>query len=86
MCRKWRRCLHRQRVVDLNVPVEIDGVQFSPGDLVIADRDGIVVVPQNIEAEAIRQAWDKVNAENVTRDAIRAGMKATEAYEKYGVL
>lgn len=99
-CRKMRemefpvfargRCIYdsqnRQRVVDLDVPVEIDNVRFSPGDLVIADEDGVVVVPQEIEAEAVRRAWDKVHAENITRDAIRAGMKATAAYEKYGVL
>jgi regulator of RNase E activity RraA len=78
--------LHRQRVIDVDVPVEIDGVRFSPGDLVLADLDGIVVVPQPVEAEAIQRAWDKVHAENRTRDAIRAGMKAAAAYEKFGVL
>jgi 4-hydroxy-4-methyl-2-oxoglutarate aldolase len=78
--------LHRQRVIDRNVPVEIDGVTFSPGDLVIADTDGIVVVPQRVEKEAIQLAWNKVNAENITRDAIKAGMKATDAYRKFGVL
>lgn len=78
--------LHRQRVVDIDVPVEIDGVTFHPGDLVIADSDGVVVVPREVETEAVRNAWIKVHAENETRDAIRAGMKAVEAYEKYGVL
>lgn len=77
---------NRQRVIDLDVPVEIAGVQFSPGDLVLADQDGVVVVPQQVEAEAIRRAWEKVHAENRTRDAIRAGMKATEAYQRFGVL
>ncbi|REJ74135.1 MAG: RraA family protein [Planctomycetota bacterium] len=84
------KCLYdsqnRQRVVDIDVTVEIDGVQFSPGDLVFADEDGVVVVPQEIEQQAVAAAWKKVNDENVTRDAIKAGMKATEAYEKYGVL
>lgn len=78
--------LHRQRVVDLDVPVEIDGVSFHPGDLVIADCDGVVVIPRAIETEAVQNAWRKVHDENVTRDAIRDGMKATDAYEKYGVL
>lgn len=77
---------NRQRVVEFDVPVEIDGVIFSPGDLVIADVDGVVVVPQEIEGEAVRRAWQKVHDENITRDAIHAGMKATDAYEKYGVL
>lgn len=78
--------MNRQRVINADVPVEIDGVKFCPGDLVMADLDGVVVVPQECETEAIRAAWEKVHAENVTRDAIKAGMKATAAYEKYGVL
>jgi regulator of RNase E activity RraA len=78
--------MHRHRVVDIDVPVEIDRVAFRPGDLLIADVDGVVVVPQEIEQEAVRAAWNKVHAENVTRDAIQAGMKATDAYRKYGVL
>jgi regulator of RNase E activity RraA len=78
--------LNRQRVIDIDVPVEIDGVRFEPGDLVLADADGVVVVPQSAETSAIRRAWDKVHAENITRDAIRQGMKATEVYNRYGVL
>ncbi|MBL8850195.1 MAG: RraA family protein [Planctomycetaceae bacterium] len=77
---------NRQRVVDLDVTVEIDGVKFAPGDLVFADEDGVVVVPQAVEREAITAAWQKVHAENITRDAIRGGMQATAAYEKYGIL
>ncbi|MBD3675776.1 MAG: RraA family protein [Planctomycetaceae bacterium] len=77
---------HRQRVIDLDVPVEIDGVTFTPGDLVVADRDGIVVVPQQVEEQVLKLAWEKVHAENITRDAIKEGMKAADAYEKYGVL
>ena len=76
----------RQRVVDIDVPVEVGGVRFCPGDLIIADEDGIVVVPKVIEEAAIRRAWEKVHAENVVRDAIVQGMKAVAAFEKYGVL
>lgn len=76
----------RQRVVDRDVPVEIDGVRFCPGDLVVADGDGIVVVPQQVEMEVLKLAWEKVHAENEVRDAIRDGMKAVKAYETYGVL
>ncbi len=77
---------NRQRVVDIDVPVEIDGVRFSPGDVVMADEDGIVVIPKAIEEEVIKAALAKVSAENITRDEIKNGMKATEAYLKYGVL
>ncbi|MFP6764417.1 MAG: RraA family protein [Planctomycetaceae bacterium] len=78
--------LNRQRVTDIDIPVEIDGVTFSPGDLVVADADGIVVVPQDVEDETIRRAWQKVHDENITRDAIKSGMRATAAYARYGIL
>ncbi|HJZ93888.1 MAG TPA: RraA family protein [Gemmataceae bacterium] len=77
---------HRQRVIDLDVPVEIDGVRFGPGDLVIADVDGVIVVPKAVEATVIRRAWEKVHAENQVRDAIKSGMKAATAFETFGVL
>ena len=76
----------RQRVIDRDVSVQIDGVTFSPGDLVMADEDGIVVVPQPVEQEVLAAAWRKVQAENEVRDAIADGMKAVDAYEKFGVL
>lgn len=84
------KCLYdskdRQRVIDRDIPVEIDGVVFSPGDLVVADEDGIAVVPQHVEQKVLQFAWQKVHAENEVRDAIRNGMKAVAAYEKFGVL
>ncbi len=77
---------NRQRVIDVDVPVQIDRVPIHPGDLIIADEDGIVVVPQAVEQQVIQAAWNKVHAENITRDAIKNGMKAVDAYKKYGVL
>jgi len=77
---------HRQRVVQIDAVVQIDGVRFTPGELVIADVDGVVVVPSAAEEDVLRRAWQKVHDENQVRDAIRAGMNAGQAYERYGVL
>ncbi|HEX3151634.1 MAG TPA: RraA family protein, partial [Gemmataceae bacterium] len=63
-----------------------DDISFAPGDLVIADADGVVVVPKAVEASVVRRAWDKVHAENQVRDAIQKGMKAMTAFETFGVL
>lgn len=76
----------RQRVTAIDVPVEIAGVAFHPGELVVADIDGVVVIPRSVENEAIRQAWQKVHAENQVRMAIQQGMQATEAYDRFQVL
>jgi regulator of RNase E activity RraA len=76
----------RQRVIDLDVSVEIDGVAFAPGDLVFADEDGVVVVPRHVEDAVIGRAWEKVHAEDRVREAIAGGMTASEAYATFGVL
>ena len=78
--------LHRQRVIDVDVPVDIGGVTVHPQDLILADGDGIVVVPQDVEREVIAKACHKVGAENQVRTAIEGGMSAQAAYRKYGVL
>ncbi|GAA5221522.1 RraA family protein [Membranihabitans marinus] len=77
---------HRQRVVDVDVEVAIGGVSICPGDIVFADADGVVVIPHHVEEEVLQLAMKKVNDENISRDAIKQGMKASAAYEKYGVL
>ena len=78
--------MNRQKVVEYDVPVEIAGVEFCPGDLVIADRDGIVVVPRKVEAETIQNAWKKVGDEDRVREEIANGMNAQEVYKRCGVL
>ena len=78
--------MNRIRVINTDIVVEIDSVRFCPGDMVIADVDGVVVVPRDVEAEALAAAWTKVHDENRVRDAIRGGMKAMDAWETFGVL
>jgi len=77
---------NRQRVIDYDVPVELDGVRIEPGDIIAADEDGVVVVPQKIEAAIMQAAWDKAHAESEVREAVRGGMSATEAFNRFGVL
>lgn len=77
---------NRQRVIDFDVPIELDGVAIRPGDLIAADQDGIVVVPRAVELQVVAAAWKKAHAENEVRDAIRNGMSATEAFATFGVL
>lgn len=76
----------RSSVVDLRVPVEIGGVTVNPGDLVVGDRDGVLVVPADVEDEALERALAKAAAENTVLRAIAAGMSSTEAFATYGVL
>ncbi|TWU11152.1 4-hydroxy-4-methyl-2-oxoglutarate aldolase [Novipirellula galeiformis] len=77
---------NRQRVVRYDVPINLGGVDVHPGDIVAADDDGIVIVPQAMQSEVILAAWAKANAENEMRIAVQGGMSATAAYQRFGVL
>jgi regulator of RNase E activity RraA len=76
----------RAAVLDFGVPMEIDGVRIDPGDLVVGDSDGVLVVPADVEDEVVERALAKAATENVVRRAIQEGMSATEAFATYGVL
>jgi regulator of RNase E activity RraA len=45
-----------------------------------------VVIPQNIAEEVLHRAEDKVRGENQVRKALAAGMSATEAFARFGIL
>ena len=78
--------LGRLDVVAHNVPINCAGVLVYPGDLVLADHDGVIVVPRAAAEEALRLAEEKVSGENLVRKALAAGMTTTEAFKKYGIL
>jgi len=73
-------------VVEHNVPAVIDGVLINPGDLIVGDIDGVVVVPKDAIAEVVHRVEEKNSGENLFRKAVREGMPPSEAFAKYGVL
>lgn len=76
----------RSVVIDYGVATEIGGVSIAPGDLVVGDGDGVLVVPAGVEAEVLERALEKAGAENLVRRAIENGMTSTDAFAAYGVL
>src|SRR5260370_3759388 len=60
--------LGRLEVAAYDVPVVCSGVCVSPGDLVLADFDGAVVVPGEAAEEAMARAEERVVGENEGRD------------------
>jgi 4-hydroxy-4-methyl-2-oxoglutarate aldolase len=67
-------------------PVTIAGVQVLPGDLIVGDVDGVVVVPQDVEDSVVRAAVEKARAEGTMLDDLRAGMTPSAAFAKNKVL
>ena len=77
---------NRQKVVAYDVRVEIGGVAIEPGDLIVADRDGIAVIPAAVEVEIVAAAIDKATREDGFRDGVRNGMSLIAAYDRFKVL
>ncbi len=76
----------RARVMDYDVPVSCGEVLVHPGELVYADFDGIVVIPQGVEKDVLRLAHEKAGKENASRQELLAGKTLKEVYATYGVL
>jgi len=67
-------------------PAVVGGLPVQPGDLVVADADGVVVAPAGLAGEAVGRALEKVAKENSVRDALVAGSTLRNAYDRFGVL
>jgi 4-hydroxy-4-methyl-2-oxoglutarate aldolase len=64
----------------VNVPVSVGGQLIAPGDAVIADDDGVVVVPRSAVTAAVAAARARVDKERGTRAALAAGELGLDRY------
>ena len=64
----------------LNEPIVIGDVLINPGDIIIGDRDGVVVVPQNRITEAIEKSAAREAKEENVRRQLREGKTSIQIY------
>jgi 4-hydroxy-4-methyl-2-oxoglutarate aldolase len=76
----------RSTVIDHGCPVRCGDVLVHPGDIVFADIDGVVVIPQDHLEPTVRMALEKVEGENASREMLEQGFLLREVYDRYGVL
>lgn len=71
-------------VTKLGKPIRIGQVNIASGDYVLADRDGIVVIPAGLAADVVAETEEVLRKENLVRKAILQGVESGEAYLQYG--
>lgn len=76
----------RSRVLDYRCPIEIGGVVTRPGDLVLGDLDGVVIIPAEVERDVISKALEKARGERKVRREIESGASSTAVFRQYGIL
>ena len=76
----------RGTVISIGRPVEVAGGVVHPGDVVFAEVDGVVIVPQNVAEATMSRAFEKVAKEDGAREDLRRGHLLSEVWSRYRVL
>jgi regulator of RNase E activity RraA len=76
----------RLSVVTHDVPVRCGGVLVEPGDVVLGDLDGVVVVPSAVVGEVLASAESKRASELEAQSMLNQGMSVAEVYDRLKVL
>jgi 4-hydroxy-4-methyl-2-oxoglutarate aldolase len=77
---------NRAEMVEKDVTVEIAGAAVTPGDWILGDVDGVVVVPADRAEAVFRAALDKIAAEDTTRAELESGDTLRAVFARHGVL
>lgn len=76
----------RGKVIDYRVPIEIKGTRINPGDIIYGDRDGVLIVPKEVETKAFMGAIEKARGEQLVKKALENGMSTVDAFNKFGIM
>jgi 4-hydroxy-4-methyl-2-oxoglutarate aldolase len=81
----WSKAVSAQGTVkatagSVNVPIVCAGATIRPGDAIVADADGVVVVKRETAAEVTRLARERFAKEQKTRERLRAGELGVDFY------
>lgn len=81
----------RWAITDIEVPLAMSGtltasVAISPGDWIVGDADGIIVIPKRMAREVLLAAEEVERREEATRRDLAAGVPIWEAFARYGRL
>lgn len=66
---------------ETDLPVTIGGVVVNPGDIVVGDDDGVVVIPADLADEVAAQAAEVVAREETIRQRIRGGETTFDIFQ-----
>jgi regulator of RNase E activity RraA len=79
----------RWKVNAWKIPVRVRGatsefVTVNPGDFVLADEDGVIVVPDGVVENVLEQAEKLTETERLVRKELKSGLPLSDALKKYG--
>ena len=75
--------IQQWEVIDWNATTVVGGVRVEPGDVVVGDPDGVVVVPADDAAEVLVEVESRVDDESQVRTALEQGDDPLDLYREY---
>lgn len=74
----------RMEPIEINIAIQCAGVLVNPGDLILADEIGVVVIPQENAAEILEKARAQAEKEEKTRTRIKEGKTVEQILAEFG--
>jgi 4-hydroxy-4-methyl-2-oxoglutarate aldolase len=76
----------RMRIAETGGTLTLCGVEIATGDIVLADDDGVVVIPQSREVEVLTLARDRAAKESTVLTELLAGETLRAVWDRHGIL
>ena len=77
----WSQGTVKESVGSVNVPIVCAGSQVNPGDVVIADDDGVCVVPRDAAGAVAKKGMERSDNEESKRARLKAGELSLDIYD-----
>lgn len=63
-------------VGEINVPISCGGTTIQPGDIIVGDADGVVVISQSVEQDVLTKSFDKMKKDQIREENISGNREA----------